>query len=131
MHGRRRGRPSLPAIGAVARPGDRDGDDRASLDAEGEARFVTSLEGLQLLLSGSASAYDAAGERLYQRGRGDASWPGALDQQAASVVADEPCRAMVLKPAVRGRLEQQDERLALTLYRYLLDGRLLARSLSE
>ncbi len=89
------------------------------------------LQGLQLLLSGSASAYDAAGDRLYQRGRGDAIWPGALDQQAASVVADEPCRTMMLTPAVRGRLEQQDERLALTLYRYLLDGRLLARSLSE
>ena len=32
---------------------------------------------------------------------------------------------MVLTPAARGRLEQQDERLALTLYRYLLDGYLL------
>ena len=84
------------------------------------------LEGLQLLLSGSASGYDAAGERLYQRGRGDAIWPGALDQQATSVVADEPCRTMILTPAARGRLEEQDERLALTLYRYLLGGRLLA-----
>ena len=83
-------------------------------------------EGLQLLLSGSASGYDAAGERLYQRARGDAIWLGALDQQAMSVVADEPCRTMVLAPAARGRLEQQDEPLALTLYRYLLDGRLQA-----
>ena len=83
-------------------------------------------EGLQLLLSGSASGYDAAGERLYQRARGDAIWPGALDQQATSVVADEPCRTMVLAPAARGRIETQDERLALTLYRYLLDGRLVA-----
>ena len=82
-------------------------------------------EGLQLLLSGSASGCDAAGERLYQRRRGDAIWPVALDQQATSVVADEPCRTMVLTPAARGRLEEQDERLALTLYRYLLDGYLL------
>ena len=85
-------------------------------------------QGLQLLLSGSASGYDAAGERLYQRSRGDAIWPGALDQHAASVVADDPCRAMVLTPAARSRLEQQDERLALALYRYLLDERLLTLS---
>ncbi len=32
---------------------------------------------------------------------------------------------MMLTPAARYRLYQQDERLALTLYRYLLDERLL------
>ena len=83
-------------------------------------------EGLQLLLSGRASGYDAAGSRLYQRGPGDAIWPGELDGNAASVVADEPCRTMVLTPAARRRLEDQDERLALTLYRFLLGNRLLA-----
>ncbi len=83
-------------------------------------------EGLQLLLSGRASGYDAASSRLYQRGPGDAIWPGELDGHAASVVADEPCRTMVLTPSARRRLEEQDDRLALTLYRYLLDGRLLA-----
>ena len=86
----------------------------------------TPREGLQLLLSGSASGYDAAGERLYQRGRGDAIWPRTPDERTVSVVADEPCRTMLLTPAARGRLEDQDARLALTLYRYLLDGHLLA-----
>ena len=33
---------------------------------------------------------------------------------------------MVLTPAARGRLDELDERLALTLYRYLLGGRPLA-----
>ena len=33
---------------------------------------------------------------------------------------------MVLTPAARGRLEEQDARLAFELYRYLLGGRLLA-----
>ena len=82
-------------------------------------------DGLQLLVSGSASGCDAAGERLFQRGRGDAIWPHALDQEAASMVADEPCRTMVLTADARSRLEAQDERLALTLYRYLLGERLM------
>ncbi len=42
------------------------------------------------------------------------------------MVADEPCRTMVLTPAARRHLEDQDERLALTLYRFLLANRLLA-----
>ena len=83
-------------------------------------------EGVQFLLSGSASGYDAAGERVYQRARGDAIWPGAPDHGAATVLADETCHTMVLTPAARGRLEEQDGSLALTLYRYLLGGRLLA-----
>ena len=83
-------------------------------------------EGLQLLLSGRASGYDAAGLRLYQCGPADAIWPGELYGNAASVVADEPCRTMVLTPAARRRLEEEDERLALTLYRFLLANRLLA-----
>ena len=41
------------------------------------------------------------------------------------MVADEPCRTMVLTPDALGRLEAQDERLALTLYRYLLGERLM------
>ena len=42
-----------------------------------------------------------------------------------SVVADEPCRTMVADAGRPGRLEEQDERLALALYPYLLDGYLL------
>ena len=78
-------------------------------------------EGLQLLLSGRASAYDGAGARLRQLGPGDAIWPaGAPGGRATSVVADEPCRTMVLTAAARRRLEEREERLALDLYRYLL-----------
>ena len=86
-------------------------------------------EGLQLLLSGRASAYDGAGARLYQFSPGDAIWPAdALDERATSVVADEPCRTMVLPPAARRWLEQHEERLALKLYSYLLAGRFAAES---
>lgn len=82
-------------------------------------------EGLQLLLSGRASAYDAAGTRLYQCGPGDAIWPiGASDRKEASMVADNPCRTMELTPTDRLKLETHEERLALKLYRYLLAGRL-------
>ena len=89
-------------------------------------------EGLQLLLSGRASGYDSAGTRLYQCGPGDAIWPAsALDEQAASVVADRPCRTMVLTPAARGWRQQNEERLTLKLYRYLLAGRFQAESGAE
>ena len=86
-----------------------------------------SQEDLQLLLSGRASGYDAAGTRLFQFGPGNAIWPaGAPDQRAASVVADESCRTMVLTPVARDWLEAHEERLALKLYRYILGGRLQA-----
>ena len=89
-------------------------------------------EGLQLLLAGRASGYDSAGTRLFQCGPGDAIWPAsALDEQAASVVADRPCRTMVLTPAARGWLEQNEERLTLKLYRYLLAGRFQTESGAE
>lgn len=86
-----------------------------------------SQEDLQLLLSGRASGYDAAGTRLFQFGPGDAIWPeDAPDQKATSVVADDSCRTMVLTPVTRAGLEENEERLALKLYRYLLGGRLQA-----
>ena len=80
-------------------------------------------EGLQLLLSGRACAYDGAGARLYQFSPGDSIWPAAASgAHATSVVADEACRTMVLTPAARRWLEKNEERLALKLYRYLLAG---------
>ena len=89
-------------------------------------------EGLQLLLAGRASGYDAAGTRLYQCGPGDAIWPaGAAEQRATSVVADEPCRTMVLTPVARGNLEENEQRLTLKLYRYLLAGCFQAESGAE
>ena len=86
-------------------------------------------EGLQLLLSGRASAHDPAGGRMYQCGPGDAIWPaGTRDEKAAAVVADEACRTLVLAPDDRRWLERHEERLALKLYRYLLAGRFGAES---
>ena len=78
-------------------------------------------DGVQLLLSGRASGYDAAGARLHQYRPGDAIWPaGSLHERAASVIAEEPCRTMLLTPVARRRLEQHDAQLTLRLYRYLI-----------
>ena len=80
-------------------------------------------EGLQLLLSGRVSVYDAAGARLSQRGPGDAIWPmDALDENVVTVIADEPCRTMALTPDSRDWLETNRQGLVLKLYRYLLGG---------
>ena len=79
------------------------------------------LEGLQPVHSGRVTAYDHAGARLYQRGPGDVVPPiGAGDENVATVVADEPCRTMVLTPASRDWPETNRNELALKLYRYLL-----------
>ena len=88
--------------------------------------------GLQLLLSGRASGYDSAGPRLFQSGPGDSIWPAsASEQKATFVIADEPCRTMVLTPVVRGKLEESEQQLTLKLYRYLLSGRFQADSGAE
>lgn len=87
----------------------------------------TPRQGLQLLLAGRASVYDERGARLRQLSAGDAIWPaGSPDGNAASVLADEPCRTMELTPAARDVLDNNEERLALKLYRYLFAGRLRA-----
>ena len=79
--------------------------------------------GLQLLVSGRASACDAAGARLYQIGPGDAVRPpGAGREQAIQVVAEEPCRTMLMTPATQAWLETHRKELALKLYGYLLAG---------
>ena len=84
-----------------------------------------SQAGLQLLVSGRAAAHDSAGARLREFAPGDAVWPAqGRNAAAASVVAEEPCRTMVLTPVARGLLERKEERLALELYRYLLGRRL-------
>ncbi len=87
-------------------------------------------EDLQLLLSGRASGYDAAGTRLFQFGPGDAIWPEDAPDQT-SVVADKSCRTMVLTSVTRGWLEKNEEGLALKLYRYLLGGRLQVEQRTE
>ena len=80
-----------------------------------------SISGLQLLVSGQASAYDSSGLRIYQHNPGSAIWPdGVCKGTTTTVVADEVCRTMVLEPAARHRLERHREGLALKFYRYLL-----------
>lgn len=80
-------------------------------------------EGLELLLSGRASAYDAAGSRLYQCEPGDAVRPvGAMEEKAVSVVAEEPSRTLVMTPAARDWLEANRQDLVLRLYGFLLDS---------
>jgi len=78
--------------------------------------------GLQLLVRGQASAYDAEGTRLFQSGPGDAIEPrsafGAYIAETA-MIADQPCRTMMLPPSARSWLEENEEQLILKLYRYL------------
>ena len=81
-------------------------------------------EGLQLLVSGLASASEAAGTRFRQYGPGDAIWPiDPTDEKARTVTADEPCETMVLTRDARRWLEEHEGELALKLYRFLLAGR--------
>ena len=78
--------------------------------------------GLQLLVSGQASAYDAKGTRLFQYGPGNAIEPrSAFGPYAAEIamIADQPCRTMMLPPPARLWLEENEEQLILKLYRYL------------
>ena len=91
----------------------------------GEAIVATGArqEGLQLLLMGRASEYDADGVRLRQCGPGDATDPrGAFGVHVATtaMIADEPCRTLLLTPAARQRLEENRRQLMLDLYGYLL-----------
>ena len=79
--------------------------------------------GLQLLMTGRASAYDSGGSRLHQYGPGNVVEPqAAFGVHAATLatVADEPCRTMVLTPAATVWLEEHEGQLILRLYRYLL-----------
>ena len=96
------------------------------------SRWVRPQNGLQLLLMGRASVYDAAGVRLRQCGPGDAmEVRGAFEAYAATVaaVAEEPCRTLVLTPAVRRRLEERQGALMLELYGYLLTAEAYTASL--
>lgn len=80
-------------------------------------------EGLQLLVTGRVSTYDADGVRLSQHGPG---YP--VDKEAAfgapgppvSTRAELPCRTALLTPVANGLLEQDAPDLSLKLYRYLI-----------
>ncbi len=78
-------------------------------------------EGLHLLLSGLVSIYNSDGLRLRQCRPGDAIWPThPLTETATIIVADEPCRTMLLKPETQRWLEQHEQELTIKLYQYLL-----------
>ena len=82
-----------------------------------------SQKGLQLLIKGQASAFDSTGARLFQCGPGDAVEARcAFGAHAAetAMIADQPCRTMMLTPAARLWLEENEEQLIVKLYRYLL-----------
>ncbi|MDE0153725.1 MAG: SulP family inorganic anion transporter [Gammaproteobacteria bacterium] len=77
-------------------------------------------EGLQLLLSGRASVHDSAGMRLRQCSPGDVIWLADPTVDAkTTVVADEPCRTMLLTPSARCWLEEHEQELIIDLYRYM------------
>ena len=102
--------------------------------APGEALVTMGApqDGLQLLLIGRASVYDAAGVRLHQCGPGDVlEVRGAFESYAAAVaaVAEEPCRTLVLTSSVRRRLEERQGALMLELYGYLLTAEARTASL--
>ena len=84
-------------------------------------------EGVELLAAGRATACDADGARLRQCGPGDAIWHGTgPGENAVSVVADEPCRTMVLRQETWPWLEEHETQLALKLYRYLFASQMEA-----
>ena len=59
---------------------------------------------MELLVSGQASARDAAGSRLHQYALGDVVWPpGVREEELAAVVAEEPSKTMLLTSRRPGR----------------------------
>ena len=81
-------------------------------------------EGVHLLLSGLVSVYNSDGLRLRQYRPGDAIWPiDPVAETAMIIVADEPCRTMLLKPETQRWLEQHEQELTIKLYQYLLTDR--------
>ena len=90
-----------------------------TVNLQGEAR-----DGLQLLVSGLVSVHDAEGKRLHHRGPG-----GVLDPWSAfepdnvspnTAIARTPCRAMLLTPDARARLESEANELTLRLFAHLI-----------
>ena len=79
--------------------------------------------GLQMMTAGRGSVYDASGARLAQCGPGDVvDSRSAFEPRSAmhTIVADEACTTVVLTPAAMRLLEEDDTRLAVELYRYII-----------
>ena len=83
-------------------------------------------EGLQLLVSGLATAHDGPGHhRLREYGRGSVlTGPAAFGyyESKEEVQAEEECRVLLLTRRAREALESEDPDLAMKLYSYLLSG---------
>ena len=99
---------------------------QSSLYAAGEMLAVADEpdDGIKLLTSGRASLRDGDGARLHQYGPGDLIEPrGVLGASGSGTKAsaDEPCRIETLTAEALRLLEVRDQRLALRLYRYLLN----------
>ncbi|MCY4450650.1 MAG: SulP family inorganic anion transporter [Immundisolibacterales bacterium] len=83
-------------------------------------------DGLQLVVFGQAVVHDADGARLFQCGPGDVveSWAAFSEHvAAATVIAREPCRTMLLTSAARELLESDDNALTLRLLAFLVSRR--------
>ncbi len=100
-------------------------DSRDHADGEILDDALAPREGLQLLVSGRASAHDVDGARLYQCGPGDPvrSW-APMAEKVALVRADEPSRTVTMTPKARRWLESHRQDLALKLYGFLLANQL-------
>lgn len=83
-------------------------------------------DGMQLVVSGRVSVYDAMGVRLCQYGPGNVVEPRAafeLRRPSSRAVAEEPCVTMKLTPGQRRGLESDMPGLSRDLYGYMLtDG---------
>ncbi len=95
---------------------------------ESDAALLTQSEltneNFHLLISGRASARDAAGVRTAQFGPGDVLWSvNSAERQRVSITADEPCQTMSLSLNDCRWLENNAQSLTLKLYRYLLSCR--------
>ena len=80
-------------------------------------------DGMQLVVSGRVSVYDAMGVRLRQYGPGNVVEPRAafeLLRPSSRAVADEPCVTMKLTPGQRRGLESEVPGLSRDLYGYML-----------
>lgn len=80
-------------------------------------------DGLQFVVSGTATVHDGEGARLAQRGPGDVvgTWAAFSGHMAsATTVARTACRTMLLTPAAREALEAEDGELCLRLYAFLI-----------
>ena len=82
-------------------------------------------KGMQLLLSGTASARSSQNNELLQYQPGDvieSSSAFELSEAEVSVVGEGPCETLLVTPEIRSSLELENNPLALLLYQYTLSA---------